>query len=157
MRWTYSMVATIAPGPASSGVTSGTKATLARSTSASEGSPAFPVSSSSATSSRSRPPAPPFQGGQADPQVVQDRPAEQRERHDHAEGHDGGLPGQPVPVVPGPAAGQPEEDRHRARRVDDHEQRDEDFPEELHDRQPRYRPPALSHADAAVWRSACMP
>jgi|HubBroStandDraft_1064217.scaffolds.fasta_scaffold21057_4 hypothetical protein len=58
MRWTYSIVATIAPGPASSGVPSGTKATFARSTSASEGSVAFPVSSSSATSSRSRPPAP---------------------------------------------------------------------------------------------------
>src|SRR3984957_4590160 len=76
----------------------------------------------------------PLQGGQANPQVVQDRPAEQRERHDYAEGHDGGLPGQLVAVLPGPAAGQPEEDRHRARRVDDYEQRDEDFPEELHGR-----------------------
>jgi hypothetical protein len=40
-------------------------------------------------------------------------------------------------IAPGPASnGVPsgEEDRHRARRVDDHEQRDEDFPEELHDR-----------------------
>lgn len=74
----------------------------------------------------------PFQGGQAHPQVVQDGPAEQGEGHDHAEGHDGGLPGQLVAVVPGPTPGQPEEDRHRARRVDDHEQRDEDLPEELH-------------------------
>src|SRR5260370_33692998 len=63
MRWTYSMVATIAPGPTSSGVPSGTKATLARSSSASVGSPAFPVSSSSATSSRSSPPGRPGPGG----------------------------------------------------------------------------------------------
>jgi hypothetical protein len=76
----------------------------------------------------------PLQGSQAHTQVVQDGPAEQGEHHDHAEGHEGGLPGQLVPVLPGPAPGQPEEDRHNASRVDDHEQRDEDFPEELHDR-----------------------
>jgi predicted acetyltransferase len=74
-----------------------------------------------------------LQGGQAYPQVVQDRPAEQREHDDHAEGHHGRLPGQLVAVVGRATPGQPEEDRHRARRVDDNEQGDENFPEELHD------------------------
>jgi len=51
---TNRMVATIAPGPASSGVPSGTIATLTSSTSS--GSSVFPVSSSKDTMSRSRPP-----------------------------------------------------------------------------------------------------
>ena len=53
---TNTMVATIAPGPASSGVPSGTRATLTSRTSA--GSSWRSVSSSSATMSSSRPPAP---------------------------------------------------------------------------------------------------
>ena len=53
---TKTIVATIAPGPASSGVPSGTSATLTSRTSA--GVSLRPVSSSSATSSSSSPPAP---------------------------------------------------------------------------------------------------
>ena len=51
---TNRIVATIAPGPASNGVPSGTIATLTSSTSV--GSSVFPVSSSSETTSSSRPP-----------------------------------------------------------------------------------------------------
>ena len=54
--WTNTMVATIAPGPASRGVPSGTSATLTSRTSL--GSSARSVSSSSATMSSSSPPAP---------------------------------------------------------------------------------------------------
>ncbi len=54
-RSTKTIVATIAPGPASSGVPSGTSATLTSLVWA--GSSARPVRSSSATSSRSSPPA----------------------------------------------------------------------------------------------------
>lgn len=51
IRCTNSIVATIAPGPARSGVPSGTNATFAWALSSSAGSADFPVSSSSATSS----------------------------------------------------------------------------------------------------------
>ena len=53
---TNTMVATIAPGPASSGVPSGTSATFTFSLAT--GSSIWPVRSSSATSRSSRPPAP---------------------------------------------------------------------------------------------------
>ena len=54
-----------------------------------------------------------------------------RERDDDAERDDGGLPGEPVPLGPGPARRHAEEDGHDAGRVGDHDQRDERFPEEL--------------------------
>lgn len=57
-RCTNSMVATMPPGPASSGVPSGTKATLALARSVELGSSVLPVSSCSETSRSSRPPAP---------------------------------------------------------------------------------------------------
>ncbi len=51
------MVAAIAPGPAKSGVPSGTSATLTSSVASASGVP-LPVSRSSATNSNSNPPAP---------------------------------------------------------------------------------------------------
>ena len=56
-RCTKTIVATIAPGPASSGVPSGTSATLTPLLPDGCGSSIFPVSSSIATRSSSRPPA----------------------------------------------------------------------------------------------------
>jgi len=72
-----------------------------------------------------------FESGQPHPQVFQDRPAEKREYHDHPEGHDRGLPGQPFSVLVGPAPGQPQENRDRSGRIDDDEQRDKYIQEEL--------------------------
>ena len=54
--WTNTMVATMAPGPASSGVPSGTRATLTFPFPDGCGSSILPVSSSMAMSSRSSPP-----------------------------------------------------------------------------------------------------
>ena len=79
---TESIVATIAPGPASSGVPSGTRATLTSGTCERVGS--LPVSSSSATRSSSSPPAP-CSAGDRDLEVVQDALADDREHPDDEE------------------------------------------------------------------------
>ena len=120
-------------------------------TSSSVGSAACPVSSCSATSSSSSPPAR-LQGRQLHAQVGEHRPAEQREGHDHARAPP------PRPARPAgcarprrPVPGQAEEHGHHARRVSDHQQRDEDLPEEL-DREDRaHQPisPSACHRDSA--------
>ena len=46
-------------------------------------------------------------------------------------GRQHGLPGQPVAGLHGAAVGEREEDRHRAERIHDHHERDEDLAEEL--------------------------
>ena len=130
MRWTYSIVATIPPGPASSGVPSGTKATLVLARSVEVGSSVLPVSSWKATSRwRGRRP---LEGRELDLRVLQDRPAEQRERDDHGERYRGRLPGEPPLRADRPAPGQPEVHWHGPRRIDDHEERDERLEEERH-------------------------
>ena len=78
------------PGPASSGVPSGTSATL---TSGLDGSSARPVSSSSATSRSSRPPGD-LHRRQRDAEVVEDPLAEQRERRDDDERDEDRLAGE---------------------------------------------------------------
>ena len=118
------IVATIAPGPASSGVPSGTRATFVPT--AAVGSCSLPVSSSSATSRSSRPPAH-CSGGQRDVQVAEDLLAEEREHRDHAERHRDRLPGRLAGGARRAAGGQGQEDRDGADRVHDHEEGHEDL------------------------------
>ena len=127
-RCTNSMVATIAPGPASSGVPSGTSATLEVDWLL--GSSALPVSSSSATSRSSSRPAPCSAGRSM--QVVQDLLAGHREDHDHARASATACTGGPAPLAGRHRPGQRQEDRHHAGRVGDHQQGHEDLAEQLH-------------------------
>ena len=60
-------------------------------------------------------PAGRLQRGQRDVHVVEQRLPEQRERHDHAERDEDGLPRGPVALLAGHRAGEAEEDRDRPR------------------------------------------
>ena len=127
-RWTKTIVATIAPGPASSGVPSGTSATLTFAVSVGLVGLAGEQLEGDQQQEQA---AGRLQRGKRDAEVVEDRLAEQREHHDDDEGDEHRLAGEPLAHRRRPAAGQAEEQRDGARRVHDHEERDEDLDEEL--------------------------
>src|SRR6266702_2333453 len=72
-----------------------------------------------------------LQRGQLDAEVAKNGPAEERERDDHPERDQRGLPGEAVALSRGPHGGHREEDGDDAGRVGDHQQRDKYLPEEL--------------------------
>jgi hypothetical protein len=63
-------------------------------------------------------------------EVVQDLLTERREHDDHTERHQHRLPGRLLADRARLARGQRDEDRHGARRIHDHEQRDKDLAEQ---------------------------
>ncbi len=92
------MTAAMAPGPASSGVPSGTSATLTSSDAFGLAALPRPVSNCSATSSKSSP-ARTLQGRDADVQIVQDGLAADREHADHQQADQRRLQGGAAPVL----------------------------------------------------------
>ena len=122
------MVATIAPGPASSGVPSGTSAML-------EVTCWLGVVGLAGEQfqrdQHQQQAAGGLQRGQVDVQVVEQGLPGDGEDHDDPERQRDRLPGGPVAVPGRQRAGQREEDRHHARRVDDDQQGHEDLAEQL--------------------------
>ena len=97
------MVATIAPGPASSGVPIGTSATLEV---AWPGRVVGLAGEQLQRDQQEQDAAGPLQGGQADAEVVQDLLAADGEHHDDAAGQCDRLPGRPVALPGGQRPGQ---------------------------------------------------
>ncbi|GGM56505.1 hypothetical protein GCM10007977_067830 [Dactylosporangium sucinum] len=64
-------------------------------------------------------------------EVLQDLPPDEGECDDHAERQGDRLQGRAVPVLARHRSRQGQEDRHRARRVQNDEQGDEDFAQQL--------------------------
>ena len=151
------MVATIAPGPASSGVPSGTSATLL-----------VPTCSSGLVGlageqlqrdQHEQQTTGALQRRQLDVQIVQQGLPGHREHHDHAQRQQHRLGAGPDPLLGRQRAGQRQEHRDHAGRVDDHQQGHEDLAEQLEIHLPQ-RKATVSPEPALRWprpRSARTP
>jgi hypothetical protein len=133
------MVATMAPGPASSGVPSGNERHV-RHLPFGLGRLLGRAGQQLQRDQEQQQPARTLQRRQLDAEVGQDQLAEKREDHDYAECDQSRLPSQLVTFLRCTPAGQAYEDGHSSRRVNDDEQGDEDLPEELHAEEPSWQP-----------------
>ncbi len=76
--------------------------------------------------------------GHGDVQEGENRLPEHRERQDHAQRHEGRVPGGAGPLPGGHRRSQGQEDRHRPRRIHDHEERQEGRGQERHVDEPAH-------------------